>query len=153
MVLLPNSEKDYSDFIGFLSNASHIFSIFAGFTLTVLVLFITRVPDPSPMLIQVTLFLLCFILDLFIFLLAWISGLSVRYIREIPPYTKGMVMCSFSEYLGISLFGVVATLLFVSYNLVLLASASFAMFIVSLVLRYFYIMKPQMETRRKRSGQ
>jgi hypothetical protein len=150
---MSEGEKDYSQFIGHLGIASHVFSIFAGFTLTVLVLFITGFSDPSPKLIQITLFLLCFIFDLFIFLLAWVSNLDIRYIKDIPPYTKGMKICSFLEYLGISLFGIVVTILFIFYNLIFLASASFIMFIVFLTLSYFYIMKPQMEIRIKQSNQ
>jgi L-asparagine transporter-like permease len=99
------------------------------------------------------LFLLCFLLNLFIFLLSWISNLDIHYIKDIPPYTQGMILCSFFEYLGISLFGIVVTLLFISYNLIFLASASFIMFLVFLTLSYFYINKPQKEIRKKQSNQ
>jgi hypothetical protein len=148
---MSEGEKDYSDFINHLASVSQVISIFAGFTLTVLVIFITGFSDLSPVLIQVTLFLLSFLLGLFIFLLGWISNLDVYYIKDIPPYTKGMMICSLLEFLGISLFGIIVSLLFIFFNLIVLASASFVMFAVFFILSYLYIMKPQMKIRKKQS--
>jgi hypothetical protein len=147
---MSEGEKDYSDFINHLASVSFVMSIFAGFTLSVLVIFITGF-DLNPILNQVIMLLLCFLLNLFVFLLGWISTLDTYYIKEMPPYTKGMKICGFLESLGISLFGLIVVLLFVSRNLIILASASFVIFAIFLILSYIYVMKPQVEFRKKQS--
>lgn len=68
-----------------------------------------------------------------------------------PPFTRGMVICSYLESFGISLLGIVEVLMFVFVGLIGLALASFATWTVSLILGYFFIMKPSMEIRKKHS--
>jgi hypothetical protein len=48
---VAEEEKDYSEFVKRLANVGYIISIFAGFTLTTLVLIITRFSDPSASLL------------------------------------------------------------------------------------------------------
>jgi len=149
---MPEVEEDYSDFIGHLANASSIASLFAGFTLTVLFILITRFPDPSPILIQSVLFLLSFLFDLFTFLVSWLGNLDIRYIKDLPPYTKGMKACGFLESFGISAFGIVMVLVFIFFKLDGLALISLMTWSVFMIMSYFFTYKPTFEKRRMKSS-
>jgi len=149
---MPEREKDYSGFLRHMSNSIYIISIFAGFTMTTLVIFITRFSDPSPILIQATLFLLYFLICLFTFLLLYIHVAGFHFMKDIPPLTRGSRMIIFLEVLGVSLFGVVVNLIFVSFNLTGLALASFVMWGVFTILGYV-VTKPAMEIREKYSSE
>jgi len=141
--------RDYSDFVRRLGNVGNTISIFAGFTLTALVLVITRFSDPSALLVQVTLYVLTFLFYLFTFLLAWIGNLDLFFMKNIPPFTTGMKMCSFLEFLGISVLGLVIPVLFLFFNLILLFTLSIVTWAVFVASGYFFTIKPTTRVRKQ----
>lgn len=145
---MPESEKDYSGILRHQSNSIFIISVFAGFTMTMLVLFITRFSDPSPIIIQATLFLLYFLICLFTFLLVCIHVRGFHYVKDLPPLTRESRMIIFLEISGISLTGIAVNLIFVSFNLIGLALVSFATWAFFSILGYVFT-KPAMEKRKK----
>lgn len=146
---VTDEDKDSSDFVRRLGNVDSTISIFAGFTLTALVLVITRFSDPSALLIQVTLYVLTFLFYLFTFLLAWIGNLDLFFIKNIPPFTTGMKICSFLEFLGISVLGLVIPVLFLFFSLTLLCTLPIVTWAVFVASGYFFTMKPTTKVRKQ----
>ena len=66
--MTANDEKDYSQYVGHIGRVSQVISIFAGFTLTALILVINLFSDRSAPLVQATFYLLTFLFYLFTFL-------------------------------------------------------------------------------------
>jgi hypothetical protein len=146
---VSDGDKDYSDFAKHLGNAGNAIAIFAGFTLTTLVLVITRFSDPSAFLVQVILYILTLLFYLFSFLLAWISNLDLFFIKNIPPWSTGMKICSFLEFLGISLLGLVMPALFLFFGLTLLCALSIVTWAVFVTGGYFFTVKPITRIRKQ----
>jgi hypothetical protein len=140
--MAAEDEKDYSEYIRHLDSANHGMSLFAGFTLTTFVLVISLFSDRSAPLVQATLYLLCFLFYLFVFLLAWIGNLDLNFIKNIPPQTTGMKLSSFLEFLGIALLGWMMPLLFLFFDLLLLSALSIMTWAIFFIVSYFSIMKP-----------
>jgi hypothetical protein len=103
--------------------------------------------DPSAVLIQVTLYVLTFLFYLFTFLLAWIGNLDLFFMKNIPPFTTGMRICSFLEFLGISLLGLVMPVLFLFFNLTLVSVMSIVTWAVFVASGYFFTVKPSTKVR------
>jgi hypothetical protein len=142
-----DEDKDYSDFVRRLGNVGSTISIFAGFTLTALVLVINLFSDRSAFLIQVTFYLLTFLFDLFTFLLAWIGNLDLFFIKNFPPFTRGMKICTLLEFFGISLLGLVIPVLFVFFELIPLSVVSIVTWAVFVACGYFFTIKPANKIR------
>jgi hypothetical protein len=140
--VVAEDEKDYSEYLRHLDNVHQGMSLFAGFTLTTFVLVISLFSDRSAPLVQATLYLLCFLFYLFVFLLAWVGNLDLIFIKNIPPQTVGMKLSSFLEFFGISLLGLVMPLLFLFFDLLLLSALSIVTWAIFFIVSYFFIMKP-----------
>ena len=93
--MAAEDEKDYSEYVRHIDNVCHVIALFAGFTLTTLVLFITLFSDRSAPLVQATFYLLTFLFYLFTFLLAWVGNLDLFFIKNIPTATTGMKISGF----------------------------------------------------------
>jgi hypothetical protein len=113
------------------------------------VLVVTRFSDPSAFLIQVTLYVLTFLFDLFTFLLAWVGNLDLYFIKDIPPFSRGMKICSFLEFFGVSLLGLVITVLFFFFGLYLLSLLAIATWAVFVACGYFFTMRPSNRVRKQ----
>jgi hypothetical protein len=135
-------QKDYSEFVRHIDNVGNVISIFAGFTLTTLVLVITLFSDRGAPLVQAIFYLLSFLFYLFAFLLTWVGNLDLFFIKNIPPQTIGMKISSFLEFFGMSLLGLVIPLLFLFFDLLLLSAMSIVTWAVFVVGSYFFTMKP-----------
>ena len=144
---MTDRDTDYSDFVRRLGNVGNAISIFAGFTLTTLVLVITRFSDPSAFLIQVTLYVLTFLFDLFTFLLAWITNQDLFFMKNVPHFTTGMKICGFLEFFGIALLGLVIPVLFLFFGLVLLCFLSIVTWAVFVASGFFFTMRPVAKVR------
>ena len=81
-------KEDYSDYISYLSTSINLGALFAAFTLTVITLLVTQLPDPSLFFAQVTLFFLAFIFDLLLFLLSWSVWFVIYFCERVPPMTR-----------------------------------------------------------------
>lgn len=146
--MAAEDNKDYSEFVRHLGNAGNVISIFAGFTLTTLVLVITLFSDRGAFLVQVVFYILTSLVYLFAFLLAWVSNLDLFFIKNIPPTTIGMKICQFLEFFGIGLLGLVIPLLYVYFNLLLLSVLSIVTWAAFMAGGYFFNMKPMRKVRK-----
>ena len=140
--MTANDEKDYSQYVGHIGRVSQVISIFAGFTLTALILVINLFSDRSAPLVQATFYLLTFLFYLFTFLLAWVSNLDLSFIKNIPPATIGMKISGFLELFGIGMLGLMMPMLFLFFNLLLLSTLSIVTWAFFIIASYFFTIKP-----------
>ena len=87
-------DKDYSDWIQYMSNVTNALTLFSGFTFTSITILLTLLPDPSRISSQITLFLLSALLDFFLFFMGWQTLLLIYYCKNIPPLVARLRLSS-----------------------------------------------------------
>ena len=147
------NEKDYSSYLAYESVAIHVLALFCGFTFTAITILVTRLPDPTQIMSQVTLFFLAFLLDLMQFTLFFAIFYLVYCIKEVPPETKMRRKVAWLYYLSFSLWGVAIVLMFLLWNLTYLALASGIMYALFTILGYILVFKSILELSRKLRSQ
>lgn len=131
---MSNGETDYSHYMKHRSNLTNIFALLSGFTFTSTTISISRLPDPSSFSSQVTLLFSSVMHDLFVFLLMLNTVNIFNYIRNIPPPTKTTNFISVMSVVSVGLWGFLPPLIFLLWNLTILAFTStliWAFFIAS----------------------
>ena len=120
----------------------------AGFTFTVLSIFLNQFPDPTNSLAQVTLFFLTILFEFFLFLSAWqmtiiISCAPARivYAAYGHVFKKEVATFSLLMFVGLSLLGMSVMLMFLLWNLFYLAIASGVVWIFFIIAAYSIIRK------------
>ena len=152
---MTTEKEDYSDYISYLSTSINLGALFAAFTLTVITLLVTQLPDPSLFFAQVTLFFLALIFDLLLFILSWSGWFVLYFCERVPPMTRIARIATLLAFTMYQLLGIVIILMFLLLDLILLASAAFLMWIIFLVLTLVFIYRPLTrfkETRKKFRG-
>ena len=140
---MPESEPE-EELYTYLLNLSRvrasILSFLAGFTFTVLGIFLNQLPDLTSLISQSTLFLLTFLFELFLFLGAWqlsiiISCAPARivYAAYSRVFKREVATFSYLMLIGLSLLGLSVTLMFLLWNLLYLALASGIVWIIFLI--------------------
>ncbi len=120
--MLPTDKKDYSDYIKHLSNLIGMLSLFSGFMFTAYTILITRLPDPSGIIAQLTLYILSLFLNIFLFLISWFNFMVITSCRNIPPLTKRTALTNLLFYISIFVAMVIVTsLMSLLWNLTYLA--------------------------------
>jgi hypothetical protein len=150
-VITVSIDKDYSDWIQYMSNVTNALTLFSGFTFTSITILLTLLPDPSRISSQITLFLLSVLLDFFLFFMAWQTLLLVYYCRNIPPLVRRL---RFSSRLWFSSFGflcMAVVVMFLLWDLTFLALASGLTLAVALSLFYVFGWKPYIKFRKVQS--
>jgi len=79
-----SDEAYYSDFLNQLSGLTSELSLFCGFTLTIITILVTRLPDPTIMIAQLSLLFLTIMLNILQFLLGWVIIMRTTYCRHLP---------------------------------------------------------------------
>jgi len=146
---MTESKEDYSIHIEIFSNIQHVFSVFAGFVVTIMTLLVTLLPDPSDILAQTTLFILNLTFDLLVFVLVW-NIFGLRRFSKLPQGAHlGSVRAGNIQdaltMLAFCLFGITISLMFLLINLPYLALASGIMWLVLVVASWFVMWKPYRE--------
>jgi len=119
---------DYSAYISYHGMASHSFSLFMGFTFTSMVVFLTWLPDPGELRLQVVLFslaLLFHVLGYLLFIEVATLAYCVRLAPKLPDNYKGSIVTRLSNFVWYML-GAINVLMFLVWNLPVLAVASAA---------------------------
>lgn len=153
---LSKNKEDYSDYISYASNVLIILSLFSGFTFASITIIVTQLPDPGQILIQVTLFFLAVILNLFLFLAFYFLACILHCVENVPPETKLPPHLRFVHSLlpiSFALWGLAVVMMFLFWNLVYLALASFIMLVVFIIWNGYAIARPMFEHLRKRRSQ
>jgi hypothetical protein len=143
------NDEDYSSFLTYETWVSQIIALFCGFTFTAITLFLVELPAPIEIPSQIILFFLTTLFNIFQFLLLSYI-LSLAYcIQAVPPALKRLSsharLHEWLTILGFYLWGFAILLMFVLWNLLYLALASGAMYVLFIILAYVSIWKPALE--------
>ena len=135
-----SDEAHYSDFLSQLSGLTSELSLFCGFTLTVITILVTRLPDPSVLLAQVSLFFLTVMLNLLQFLLGWVMIMRTLFCRYLP---LGDIRHSevFNPLLFtcLCLWGLSVVLIYLLFDLTYLAAASAGVWLFFIIVAYIFL--------------
>ncbi len=126
MTAETTGHSDYSAYISYHIMASNTFSLFMGFTFTSMVLFLTWVPEPGELRLQIVLFSLAFlfhVLGYLLFVEEAVLAYCVRIAPKLPANYSGSIVTRLSSLVWYML-GVIVVLIFLVWNLPLLAIAS-----------------------------
>lgn len=143
---MSTNEKDYSAYIAYQSSGMQVYSLFVAFTFTVITLLLTLLPDPHQMLPQVTLFFISILFDIFLFLtFSGFLNLS-KCADHVPPIDekeqRRSVTTNFMYLFSLVLWGVAMTLMFLLWNLTILALASGVVYVLFVILILAYVYRP-----------
>ena len=154
--ILSTDERDYSDYARHLSNVIGNLALFSGFMFTAYTILITRLPDPSTIIAQLTLYAISTFLKIFLSLLMWIS-LSVDLLcRKVPPSLKVinplLDKIMYLLFWASSLVAMVAitTLMSLLWNLKYLAIIQIVQGTLIIVADYVFMLRPYRRYRKSR---
>ena len=123
--MVIENEKDYSDYIQYMSGAVSFISLLGGFTFAAFTILLTELPNPSSIVSQFTLFILAALFYIFIMsLIPWAQLSIVPLCKNLPTKSKGRDTFNFlllSSYMGL---GTTMVLMPLIWNLTNLASAT-----------------------------
>ena len=134
-----SDEAHYSDFLTQLSGLTSELSLFCGFTLTIITILVTNLPDPSVLLAQVSLLFLTIMLNLLQFLLGWVMIMRTIFCRYLP--LRGIEYSNVFNpllFLCLCLWGLSVVLIYMLWNLTYLAVASAIIWIFFILLAYLF---------------
>lgn len=117
---------NYSSYISYHVMASNTFSLFMGFTFTSMVVFLTWIPNPSELRLQIVLFsltLLFHVLGYLLFVEEAVIAYCVRIAPKLPEKYSGSIVTRLSNLVWYML-GVTVFLIFLVWDLPVLAIAS-----------------------------
>lgn len=137
------SEEIYTYLLGLSRARVSVITFLAGFTFTVLGIFLNQLPDPSAPLSQITLFLLTLLFEFFLFLSVWQISIIIScapsrivYAAYSGVFRRETGTFSILMFVGLSVLGMSVMLMFLLWNLLYLAIASCAVWIVVIVASY-----------------
>jgi hypothetical protein len=136
------SSSDYSDYLKHVSTISGITALFAGFDFTVLTLLLTRLPDPSSVPAQITLYAMSVLFLILIYLVAWTGMLLMYLCRRVPPMTprlRASTVLLFGTHLSV---GAPVFLMFFLWKMTVLASVTLLTWIAFAIASYVYLWRP-----------
>ena len=145
----PEPEEElYTYLLNLSRTRASVLTFLAGFTFTVISIFLNQLPDPTSSLSQITLFLLTLLFEFFLFLTAWqmtiiISCAPPRIVAAAygRVFRREVATFSMLMFIGLSLLGMSVMLMFLLWNLIYLAIASSIVWIVVLITSYSIIRK------------
>ena len=126
---MPGDELNYSAYISYHMMASNSFSLFMGFTFTSTVVFLTWLPDPGQLRLQIVLLsltLLFHVLGYLLFIEEATLAYCVRLAPKLPEDYKGSIMTRRLSNFVWYMLGAINVLMFFVWNLPALAVASAA---------------------------
>jgi len=119
---VSEGEKNYSDYVKHLSNLMSGMLFLAGFTFTVVTILLTRLPHPITMQSQLILLFFTVFFYLLVFLASHFAIEVIYYCGCIPHLSKRTKITNVLVVLVILLVGYAFPLLFLLWDLTLLAT-------------------------------
>lgn len=145
---MSNNGKDYSDYIQHRSNVENGILFLAGFTFTAITILLTQLPDPNSLQPQLILLFLA----VFFGLLFFVSGFSmvemIYHCKDIPPLTRRIRFLNALLVLVANLSGFAVSLLFLLWNLTMLAMVSGIIWVFLIIANILFVWKPFQEYRK-----
>ena len=151
----PELEEEFYTYLSNLSSVrASVLTFLSGFTFTVITLVLNQIPDLTSITSQMTLFFLTLLFEFFLFLSAWqmtiiISCAPTRivYAAYGRVFKREVATFSILMFIGFILWGMSVILMFLLWNLLYLALASFAVWILVIITNYRLIRKRIKRTR------
>jgi len=146
---VSKNKKDYSAYIATQSSVIQLNSLFVAFTFTVITLLLTLLPDLNQILPQVTLFFLAVLFDTFLYLTytGFVSLSSCAY--HVPPIEekeqRNTAVTNFMYRFSLVLWGAAMVLMFLLWNLVILALAWGVVHVLFTILILVFVFRPILE--------
>ena len=147
-------EELYTYLLNLSRVRASVLSFLAGFTFTVLSIFLNQLPDPTSSLSQITLFFLTLLFEFFLFLSAWQMSIIIScaparivYTAYTSVFRREVATFSLLMLIGLSLLGMSVMLMFLLWNLLYLAFASSVVWILFIVTTYGIIRNNIKRTR------
>ena len=145
-----SDEAHYSDFLTQLSGLTSELSLFCGFTLTIITILVTNLPDPSVLLAQISLLFLTIMLNLLQFLLGWVMIMRTMFCRYLPLESiRYSNVFNPLLFLCLCLWGLSVVLIYMLWNLTYLAVASAIIWVFFILLAYLFFWRQFREHYRK----
>jgi O-antigen/teichoic acid export membrane protein len=143
------SGESYPEYAQNLSNVMNGMFFFAGFTFTVVAILLTFLPNPKALQSQLTLLFLTAVFYLTLFI-ALFFMVRVTFYVEMPPLTGHAWVVNVLIFLTFLLIGLTFPLLFLLWDLTLLAAISGSMWLIFVLSIFLFVVKRKIKTDRKR---
>lgn len=154
--ILLTDEKDYSDYARHLSNVISILALFSGFMFTAYTILITRLPDPSTITAQLTLYTISTFLKIFLSLLLYVTLMADLLCRNLPPFPK-VINPLFLNIMNLLFYAstltamvIITMLMSLLWNLTYLAFIQVVQGTLIIVADYLFMIKPYRQYRKSR---
>ena len=134
--------SDYSDYLRHMSSICRIGALFAGFDFTVVTLLLSRLPDPSTVLAQITLYAMSVLFYVLVFLVGWSGMLHIYLCRRVPPMTPQLGAFAVMAFGAHVLICVPLILMFFLWHLPVLASVTLLTWMGFAIASVVYIWRP-----------
>jgi len=148
--LLPEDGKNYSDYAQNLSNVMNGMLFFAGFTFTVVAILLTSLPNPKTLQSQLIFLFFTGTFYLTVFL-AFDFMVDVTFYIEMPLLKESGKKLNVLMFLTFLLIGLTFPLLFLLWNLTVLATISSLMWIIFGMSIFQFVFKEKVKMDRKRA--
>ena len=139
---MPEGGKSYSGYAQNLSNVMNGMLFFAGFTFTVVTILLTSLPNLRTVPSQFTLLFLTAIFYLTIFIAIFVEIEVAYYSENVPPSTKRVRIANALLFLTYFMIGLAFPLLFILWDLILLATISGLIWLLFAVSVFLFIFRP-----------
>jgi hypothetical protein len=131
---MPEDEKDYSTYIGWMQNQKGTYAFICGFTFTTITLLIISLPNPNSILSQLIMLFLTIVFDLLLYLILLIGVESLKFCKDVPAYDKSLNLCNNLTDLTFVLWGFTVPLIFLLWDLLYLAISSTIIWIIMMII-------------------
>jgi len=146
------NEKDYSDYIAYLSTLNTGYALFCGLLFTAITVLLTGLRDPTEPYAQAVLFFLAIIFDLFASLLQWNTIEILPFVKHIPPVRKRDIYFNVITMIAFVLWGFAIVAMFLLWSVLWPAILSGLFWGLALALSSYYILRTSpVRERLKRS--
>ncbi len=145
---MSKGEKNYSDYVKHLSNLMSGMLFLAGFTFTVVTIILTRLPDSSAVQSQLILLFFAAFFYLLMFLASHFAVEVIYYCECIPHLSRRTKITNTLVALVILLVGYALPLLFLLWDLTLLATISGLIWSFFPIAIFLFIYMPFQKWRR-----
>lgn len=138
---MPENEKDYSTYMGWMQGQKGTYAFICGFTFTAITLLIINLPNPNDVSSQLIMLFLTVVFDLLLYLILLIGAECLKFCKDIPPYDKSSRFCNTLSNLSFVLWGFSIPLIFLLWKLTYLAISSTIIYIIFIAISNFTIIK------------
>jgi hypothetical protein len=138
---MPEDEKDYSTYMGWMQSQKGTYAFICGFTFTTITLLIISLPNSMSVLSQLIMLFLTIVFDLLLYVILLIGVESLEFCKDVPPYNKTLRVCNTLSDLGLTLWGFTVPSMFLLWDLVYLAILSTVIWIIMIIITNFTVKK------------